>query len=171
MKGTISALLPGGRGQPAPSSLTTPDEVGTIYPSSPLSFLGGDTAGFGFVNYLQGQSRRSAPHAAQGKDAEKKSPPCFLWSWYCPHQVQKLLLPGGASLHTSRERGIMLTLTPLSFCTRPNYSKYLCALQLRQRFHPHPIHFTQEFFFSLRRGEKKSKQNGVCKPGGGGRGG
>lgn len=41
----------------------------------------------------------------------------------------------------------MLRLTPLSFCICPSYSKYLRALQPHQRFHPHPIHFTQGIFF------------------------
>lgn len=79
----------------------------------------------------------------------------------------KSCFASGASLHTSRDRHIRLTLTPLSFCIHPSYSKYLCALQPCQRFHPHLIHFTQDFFLFFKGGGKDSKQNRVCKLGGG----
>lgn len=91
-----------------PSCLTTRDEVGTVYPSPPLFFLVGTEnalRGLGLVNYLQGQSCRNAPHSVQGKDAEKKknNPPHFLWSRYCPHQVQKLLCLRGKPAHLRGE--------------------------------------------------------------------
>lgn len=54
--------------------------------------------GLGLVNYLQGHFCRNVPNSAQAKDTEKKSPR-FLWSWYCLHQVQKLLCFGGEFVH------------------------------------------------------------------------
>lgn len=96
---TEPLLLCGWR-QPAPSYLTTFDEVGNIYPLPPL-FFPGETeiklSGLGLVNYLQGHSCRNVPHSAQGEDAVKKTPlfplvtvlsplsakSALPWGWTC----------------------------------------------------------------------------------------
>lgn len=152
--GNTSALLPWGWGQPAPSSLTTHDEVGTIYPSASLFFLGETEAQcgvWGLLTTSRGTSAGMFPIQLRRRTLRKNLHVSFghgIVSTKC-----KSCFASGVSLCTSRDRGITLTLTPLSFCIHPSYSKYLCALQPCQRFHPHPIHFTQDFFpFSLRRG-------------------
>lgn len=151
----IEALLPFGWGQPAPSSLTTFDEVGNVDPSPPL-FFPGETEiklwGLGLVNYLQGHSCRNVPHSAQGEDAVKKIPMFPLVTVLSPPSAKSALPWGWACTPPGRGAKCWLQLHFL-FAFIPVTANISVPYNCASNF-THIPYISLRIFFSLKGGKK-----------------
>lgn len=120
-----------------------------------FSFQGRKKSNFGVWDLLI--TSRATPEGMfriqpRGNMLWKKSP-CFLWSRYCPHQVQNLLCHGGELAHLQGE----------GHNADSNSTFSLHSLQLQQillspitvpAISPTSHAFYSGFFFSLKRGKK-----------------
>lgn len=159
------ALLLCGWRHPEPSCLTTFDEVGNIYPSPPLFFPGRQKSNCRIWGLLT--TSRAAPAGMfhmqpRGECCEKN--PRFLWSRYCPQQVQNLFCLGSEPAHLQGE----------GHNADSNSTFFLHSFQLQQillspltvpAISPTSHTFYSGFFFFSLKQAKNSKQNRVCKLG------